>query len=109
VARARVGDLSPQRYTYRLYKDDVPWLELSDIDSCVLSVRKPSGAEQTWTSVLETYDSSLGYRQGSHLYLAGELNEAGDYSIKPIATVSADATGPVQWPVKPLKVWAEFE
>jgi hypothetical protein len=109
MARTRIGSVSPERYTFRLYIDGIDWFDLSDITACSLSVQKPSEAEDTWVATLEAYDPDLDYREGSYLYQSGDLDESGDFRVKPIATVAADVTGPVQWPARTLKVWAEFE
>jgi hypothetical protein len=113
MARARYGGRAPERYTTRLYKDGADWLSLEDISAVELSVLKPSGATQTWACLLGELTDE--YLEVTHLYEAGDLDEPTtprgivEYQIKPIATVAADVTGPVQWPARPLRVWAEFE
>ncbi len=108
LARARVGDLSPQRYSFRLRAVDVDWLDMTAVSSVSLSVQKPSGDVETWSTVITATDEDE--LTGYHAYVSGDLDESGDYVIVPRATVVADiSTGPVQFAPKTLKVFGLYE
>jgi hypothetical protein len=109
LARARVGGLSPERFSFTLTKENADWLDLTTISALVLLVQKPSGALQTWTcTVISTTEDEA---VCAHLFVANDLDEDGDYRLTPKATVTAaDAgIGPVQWNPITLKVYGLYE
>ena len=79
---------------------------ITNVDYVVISVRKPSGAVDSWTptSITATIPAACGI---NYRTVAGDLDEPGTYRLQPIVTMT---NGDI-WPlgVTTWEIWPRYE
>lgn len=83
-----VGAVPPEALKVTI-KQGESGLDLTTASAVSLFVRKPSGAEQTWTCAIQSSTTSV--LVVTAVYSGGYLDEVGEYRAKPVLTVPGGA------------------